>query len=69
MSSIAEVAPLLSISFREDRVTAVKSTEAARDWVSKSAIGLVPFPPEVLEGDTMIDIVREAMAGPAQPEN
>jgi hypothetical protein len=47
----------------------VKSTEAARDWVSKSAIGLVPFPPEVLEGDTMIDIVREAMAGPAQPEN
>ena len=29
----------------------------------------VSAPDEVLEGDTMIDIVAEAMAGPAQPEN
>jgi hypothetical protein len=47
---------LMSISFWEDKVAARKSAELARNWVSQSAIGILPFPPELTEGDTVIDI-------------
>jgi hypothetical protein len=46
----------MSISFWEDKVAARKSAELARNWVSQSAIGILPFPPELTEGDTVIDI-------------
>jgi heme-degrading monooxygenase HmoA len=48
---------IMSISFWDSKVDAKRSTEAARQWISKSAIGLLPFPPELIEGDTVIDIV------------
>jgi heme-degrading monooxygenase HmoA len=47
---------LMSIGFWESKVAATRSTQAAREWVSKSALGLAPFPPEKLEGDTVLDI-------------
>ena len=47
----------MSISFWENKTEAVRASEAARDWISKSAFGLVPFRPERLQGDTVLDIV------------
>ena len=47
----------MSISFWENKTEALRASEAARDWISKSAFGLVPFPPERLQGDTVLDIV------------
>jgi len=29
----------------------------AREWIAKSALDLVSFPPEKLQGDTVLDIV------------
>ena len=46
----------MSIGFWESKAAARRSTEAARMWIAKSAIGLVPFPPDTFEGDTVIDI-------------
>jgi heme-degrading monooxygenase HmoA len=48
---------IMSIGFWESRVAATRSTEAAREWIAKSAIGLAPFPPDKFEGDTVIDIM------------
>jgi heme-degrading monooxygenase HmoA len=47
----------MSISFWENKAEAVRASEAAREWISKSALGLVPFPPDKLQGDTVLDIV------------
>ena len=47
---------LMSIGFWESKVAARRSSAAAREWIAKTAIGLVPFPPETLEGDTVVDI-------------
>jgi len=47
---------LMSIGFWETKAAATRSTEAAREWISRSALGLAPFPPERLEGDTVLDI-------------
>ena len=46
----------MSIGFWESKVAATRSSEVAREWVSRSAIGLIPFPPDLLEGDTVLDI-------------
>jgi heme-degrading monooxygenase HmoA len=48
---------VMSIGFWESKVAGTRSTEAAREWVSRAAIGLAPFPPDKLEGDTVVDIV------------
>ena len=45
----------MSISFWEP-LEAVRASETARAWIAKSALGLVPFPPEELQGDTVLDI-------------
>jgi heme-degrading monooxygenase HmoA len=50
---------VMSIGFWESKVAATRSTEAAHQWVSQSAIGLMPFPPDRLEGDTVLDISRD----------
>jgi heme-degrading monooxygenase HmoA len=47
---------VMSISFWDSKPEATRSTEVAREWVQRSAIGLVPFPPEVVEGDTVLDL-------------
>jgi|HubBroStandDraft_4_1064222.scaffolds.fasta_scaffold1591297_1 hypothetical protein len=47
---------IMSIGFWDSKAAANRSTELARQWVHRSAIGLVPYPPELLEGDTLIDI-------------
>ncbi len=47
---------LMSVGFWDTKQAARRSTQAAREWIAKSAIGLVPFPPDTLEGDTVIDI-------------
>ena len=46
----------MSISFWEHKLEAVRASETARAWIAKSALGLVPFPPEKLQGDTVLDI-------------
>jgi heme-degrading monooxygenase HmoA len=47
---------VMSISFWESKVDAMRSSEAAQEWISRSAVGLLPFPPDKLEGDTVLDI-------------
>jgi hypothetical protein len=47
---------VMSIGFWESKVAATRLTVSAREWVSQSAIGLMPFPPDKLEGDTVLDI-------------
>jgi heme-degrading monooxygenase HmoA len=47
----------MSISFWESKMEAVRASEAAQRWISKSALGLVPFPPEKLQGDSVLDII------------
>ena len=47
---------LMFIGFGENKVAATKSSELAREWVLKSALGLATFPPDKLEGDTVLDI-------------
>jgi heme-degrading monooxygenase HmoA len=47
---------MMSIGFWDSKVAATRSSEVAREWVSRSAIGLIPFPPDLLEGDTVLDI-------------
>jgi heme-degrading monooxygenase HmoA len=47
----------MSISFWDNKVTAGRGAEAAREWISQSALGLVPFPPERLQGDAVLDII------------
>jgi len=46
----------MSISFWDSKPQATRSTEVATEWVHRSAIGLIPFPPEIFEGDTVLDI-------------
>jgi heme-degrading monooxygenase HmoA len=46
----------MSISFWETKVAARRSTEEAQKWISRSALGLIPFPPDKLEGDTVLDL-------------
>ena len=36
----------MSISFWETKIDAVRASGAAREWISKSALGLAPFPPK-----------------------
>ena len=49
----------MSISFWESKAEARRSSEEARKWISKSALGLIPFPPDKLEGDTVLDITAD----------
>jgi heme-degrading monooxygenase HmoA len=46
----------MSISFWDSKPEATTSTGVATEWVHRSAIGLIPFPPEMFEGDTVLDI-------------
>jgi len=46
----------LSIGYWKSKADATRSTEQARGWVSRSALGLVPFPPEKLAGHVVLDI-------------
>jgi hypothetical protein len=46
----------MSISFWETKVAARRSTEEAQKWISRSSLGLIPFPPDKLEGDTVLDL-------------
>jgi hypothetical protein len=46
----------MSIGFWESKVDALRSTEEARAWISKSALGLVPFPPDKLDGDSVLNV-------------
>jgi len=47
---------LMSIGYWESKVAATRSSKVAREWVSRSAIGLIPFPPDMFEGDAVLDI-------------
>src|SRR4029077_11220889 len=49
----------MSISFWETKTDARRSTEEARKWISQSALGLIPFPPDKLEGDAVLDITDQ----------
>ncbi|MBV9974079.1 MAG: hypothetical protein JO105_01660 [Hyphomicrobiales bacterium] len=46
----------MSISFWDSKIEARRSSEEAQRWVSRSALGLAPFPPDKLEGDTLMDL-------------
>ena len=47
---------VISISLWDSKIAARRASKMASEWVSKSAIGLAPFPPDILEGDTVVDI-------------
>jgi heme-degrading monooxygenase HmoA len=49
----------MSISFWENKVAARRSTEEAQKWISRSALGLIPFPPDKLEGDTVLHLTDQ----------
>ena len=45
---------------RETKVAARQSTEEAQKWISRSALGLIPFPPDKLEGNTVLDLTDQS---------
>jgi heme-degrading monooxygenase HmoA len=49
----------MSISFWETKADARRSTEEAQKWISRSALGLIPFPPDTLEGDTALHLTDQ----------
>jgi hypothetical protein len=46
----------MSIGFWESKVDAPISTKEARAWISESTLGVVPFPPDKLDGDSVLNI-------------
>jgi heme-degrading monooxygenase HmoA len=50
----------MSIGFWETKADARRSTEEAQKWISRSALGLIPFPPDKLEGDTVLDLTDQS---------
>jgi heme-degrading monooxygenase HmoA len=59
----------MSISFWETKTDARRSTEEARKWISQSALGLIPFPPDKLEGDAVLDITDERAISSRSDDN
>jgi heme-degrading monooxygenase HmoA len=48
----------LSISHWDSKADAERSDEVARRWIAQHALGILPFPPERLAGDVVMELTR-----------
>jgi heme-degrading monooxygenase HmoA len=47
---------IASVSMFESKEVALASSDRARDWVARSIKDLIPNPPELMSGETSLDV-------------